>query len=66
MQTDANEVYVGRYFGEHTYDITPDMVRQYLESVDDEHPWYSGSSSFGGPVAPAMLLHSDVYRYQGW
>ncbi len=66
MQTDANEVYVGRYFGEHTYDITPDMVRQYLESVDDEHPWYSGASPFGGPVAPAMLLHSDVYRYQGW
>lgn len=66
MQTGTNEVYVGRYFGEHAYEITPDLVRDYLEAVDDEHPWYAGASPFGGPVAPAMLLHSDVYRYGGW
>ena len=66
MQTETREVYVGRYYGEHQIEVTPELVRHYCQSVDDFHPWYSGDSPFGGPVAPALLLHSDVYRFGGW
>ncbi len=66
MQTQEQEVYVGRYYGQREIDITPDLVRHYCESVDDYNPWYSGNSPFGGPVAPALILHSQVYRYSGW
>ncbi len=63
---DSREIYVGRYFGERHIDITPELVSHYSESVGDYHPWYAGESPFGGPVAPALILHSEVYRYQGW
>lgn len=66
MLTRQDEIYVGRDFGQHEYEITPEMARHYSNSVDDHNPWYSSSSPFGGPVAPAMLLHSDVYLYHGW
>src|SRR3989442_12756207 len=61
-----NEVYVGRYFGGREVDITLDLVRDYSESVEDHHAWYSGESPFGGAVAPALLLHSEVYRTLAW
>ncbi|MBI2913020.1 MAG: MaoC family dehydratase N-terminal domain-containing protein [Chloroflexi bacterium] len=66
MQTQEREVYVGRYYGQREIDITPELVRHYSESVDDYNPWYTGDSPFGGPVAPALVLHSEVYRYSGW
>src|SRR2546422_8232561 len=60
------EVYVGRYFGGREVDITLELVRGYSESVADHHAWYSGESPWGGAVAPALLLHSEVYRNLGW
>jgi acyl dehydratase len=62
----SNDVYVGRYIGERTVEITPDFIEQYSQSVEDENPVYSGESPFGGPVAPALLLHSEVYRSLEW
>jgi len=59
-------VYVGRYYGQHEIDITPELVQHYCQSVGDHNPWYVGDSPFGGPVAAALLLHSEVYRYGGW
>jgi len=61
-----DEVYVGRDFGGHRIEVTPELVRHYAASVDDQNPWYFGDSPFGAPVAPALVLHSDVYRYGGW
>ncbi|HEY5641000.1 MAG TPA: MaoC family dehydratase N-terminal domain-containing protein, partial [Dehalococcoidia bacterium] len=46
--------------------ITPDLVQHYAESVQDFNPWYSGESPFGGPVAPALILHSEVYHTVDW
>ncbi len=66
MQTETREVYVGRYYGQHEIDITPELVRRYAESVEDHNPWYAGESPWRGPVAPPLVLHSEVYRYAGW
>jgi len=64
--TSDNEVYVGRYLGERVVEITPELVREYSEAVDDHNRWYSGESPFGSAVAPALLLHSEVYRTLSW
>ena len=66
MQARTDEIYVGRYLGQHEYDITPDLIRHYAGAVEDHNPWYEGGSPWGGAVAPALVLHSDVYRYSGW
>ena len=63
-KTDA--VYVGRDYGGREVEITPELVRHYGEAVGDENPWYFGDSPFGGPVAPALILHSEVYRDISW
>jgi hypothetical protein len=36
--------------------VSEDAVRQYCEDFSDSNPWYSGPSSFGGPVAPPAFL----------
>src|SRR6266542_596174 len=61
-----NEVYVGRYMGERVVEITPELVGEYADAVDDHNRWYSGESPFGAAVAPALLLHSEVYRTLSW
>mgnify|MGYP000450573946 FL=1 len=63
-RTDA--VYVGRDYGGREVEITPEVVRHYAEAVGDENPWYFGDSPFGGPVAPALILHSEVYHDLSW
>ncbi len=63
---DRKEVYVGRDFGGITYDITPDLVATYIAGTGDDNPWYRDKSPLGGPVAPALILHSAVYRNLEW
>ena len=60
------ELQVGLDLGGHEYEITPELVADYANGLDDHHPWYTGGSPFGGPVAPAVILHSEVYRFGGW
>lgn len=65
----TSDVYVGRDYGKHAYTITPELVETYSRGVEgavDQNPWYTGDSPFGGPVAPALIRHSEVYRYHGW
>ncbi len=66
MQTRADEKYVGRYYGERRIEITPELVAHYASAVQDQNPWYFGASPFGGPVAPALILHSEVYHTIDW
>src|SRR6266542_487723 len=61
-----NEVYVGRYLGERVVEITPELVREYSDAVDDHNRWYFGESPSGRAVAPALVLHSEVYRTLSW
>lgn len=62
----TDDVHVGRYYGEREITITPELVKHYADSVQDFNPWYFGESPFGGPVAPALILHSEVYRTIDW
>ena len=63
---DGKEVYVGRDYGGITYEITPDLVATYIAATGDDNPWYRDQSPLGGPVAPALILHSAVYRNLDW
>lgn len=65
MQKTTDEVYVGRYFGQHEYAITPETVRHYCESVAEDESSF-GNGQAGTTFAPPLILHSDVYRFNGW
>jgi len=60
------EIYVGRFYGERIRHITPEVVQTYAEGVEDYSPWYFGDSPFDGAVAPALVLHSEVYKDLSW
>ena len=62
----ASEVFVGRDMGGRRAEVTAADVERYGEGTGDRHPWYGGESPFGGPVAPALLYHSEVYRDLSW
>ncbi|MGH9194154.1 MAG: MaoC family dehydratase [Acidimicrobiia bacterium] len=66
MSENGDDVYVGRYLGERALEITSELVQQYSDAVEDHNPCYSADSPFGQPVAPALLLHSEVYRTLSW
>lgn len=63
---DTQEIYVGRSFGTRELDITPDLVRKYSAGTGDWNRRYTGESELGGPMAPALILHSEVYRDVSW
>ena len=63
---DRKEVYVGRDYGGMSYDISPELVAKFTEATGDDHPWYRGGSPLGGALAPALILHSAVYRTTEW
>jgi acyl dehydratase len=62
----ADEIYVGRDFGGFDAQITPDVIENYIAATGDDHPWYRTPSPLGVPVAPALVLHSAVFRTQAW
>lgn len=64
--TQSDNIYVGRAYEGREIEITPELVRHYSESVRDDNPWYQQRSPFGEAVAPALLLHSEVYRDLSW
>jgi acyl dehydratase len=63
---DPKEIYVGRDFGGAEYDISPAAIENYIAGTGDDNPWYRGESPLGGPLAPALILHSAVFRTQEW
>ncbi len=56
-----HETHVGQELPLVEQAITPELVQWYVEAVEDDHPWYHGDSPFGGPIAPALLLHNPNY-----
>ena len=62
----AHEVFVGRDLGGRRTTVTRADVDRYGDGTGDRHPWYHGDSPFGGPIAPALLYHSEVYRDLSW
>ena len=63
---DPGEVYVGRDYGGAEYEITPELIERYVAGTGDDNPWYRGASPFGGPVAPALIVHSAVFHTHSW
>jgi acyl dehydratase len=37
--------------------IAPEEVARWCDLYEDHHPWYSGSSPWGGPVAPNSIFY---------
>jgi len=67
MTTPAKDhVYVGMDSGTRQYEISPQLVQHYADAIHDHNPWYVGSSPFGGPVAPALIRHSEMYVDRRW
>lgn len=64
MTNPSDSVYVGKYVGRHEYPGDAAMVAQYIAATDDDHPWYTGPSPLGGPLLPALLLHSEQYAFR--
>ena len=60
----TTDIYVGRDYGRHDIAVTAEMVAAYCASIDHSDAVYGGPSPFGGPVAPALLRHSEVYEYR--
>lgn len=65
MQT-RDGVNVGGYFGAREYDITPELVRHYCESVAEDESTFGAVTPDGARIAPPLVLHSDVYENLGW
>lgn len=63
---DEKEVYVGRDFGGFDFAIDATAVENYIAATGDDNPWYRGPSPLGEPVAPALILHSAVFRTYAW
>ena len=57
-----DERYVGRDYGSFDYQITPELIATYVAGTGDDNPWYHADSPLGGPIAPALILHSGVYK----
>jgi acyl dehydratase len=59
---EPKEVYVGRDCGGADFEVTRELIDNYIASTGDDHPWYHGDSPLGGALAPALLLHSAAFR----
>jgi len=64
--TNTQEIYVGRSFGARELEITPELVRKYSAGTGDWSRRYTGESELYAPMAPALILHSEVYRDVSW
>jgi acyl dehydratase len=61
-----DEVYVGRDMGGNQWALTSDAIENFIAGTGDHHPWYTGHSPLGDAIAPALILHSEVYRTKAW
>lgn len=57
---------VGEEFVSDTHLVTPEDIEAYAFAVDDHHPWFSGPSAFGGPVAhPTLMANQALHLRHG-
>lgn len=62
----SDEVYVGRDMGGNQWTLSSDAIENFIAGTGDDHPWYVGQSPLGDAIAPALILHSEVYRTKAW
>lgn len=63
---DPYEVHLGRLIATHDHMISAEMVERYVAGTEDGHLWYFAPSPLGVPLAPALVLHSEVYSDLSW
>jgi acyl dehydratase len=51
---------VGEEFVSNDHVVTPEDIEAYAWAVDDHHPWFTGDSPFGGPIAHPTLLANQA------
>jgi acyl dehydratase len=67
LPTEAwDDIYVGKDLGRRDVEVTPEFVQRFIDGCEDNHPWYTGPSPFGGPVAPALIGSQEPWRFSGW
>lgn len=59
----TDDRYPGKFLGRREHVVDAAMVERYIAATGDEHRWYREASPWGGPVAPALLFHSEQYRF---
>lgn len=57
-----DQLSVGQELGPLEYNMSADKVKEYIEIMGSENPWYSGNSPFGGPIAPVSMVANDPLR----
>jgi acyl dehydratase len=62
----SDEVYVGRDMGGNRWTLSAEAIENYIAGTGDDHHWYTGGSPLGDSIAPALILHSEVYRTKAW
>lgn len=62
----SNDVTIGKDLGVAEFIASPELIQQYIEGIDDRHPWYEGKSPFGDPVAPALIFNGVSGLFTGW
>ena len=55
-------VQVGEEFVSDEQLVTPEDIETYAFAIDDHHPWFTGPSPFGGPIAHPTLLGNQALR----
>ncbi|MGI8552950.1 MAG: hypothetical protein ACR2PL_19515 [Dehalococcoidia bacterium] len=60
-QLREHEVHVGQELSPGVHTMTPQLVRRYVDAIEDDHPWSHDDSPFGGPIAPALVLDNPAY-----
>lgn len=58
----VDQLSVGQELGPLEYNMSADKVKEYIEIMECENPWYSGNSPFGGPIAPVSMVANDPLR----
>jgi acyl dehydratase len=53
---------IGEEFVSDTLLVTPEDVETYAFAVSDDHPWFSGPSPFGGPIAHPTFAANQALR----
>ena len=67
LPSDAwDDIYVGKFLGRREVQVTPEFVRRFTDGCQDDHPWYTAGSPFGGAVAPALVGSQEPWRFSGW
>lgn len=66
LQCVEDRVAVGLDCGSHSYLMDSEAIGVYVRGLREPNPMYLETSPFGGPIAPSLIRHSEVYLEPKW